>query len=128
MEHGEFIEVQTQLQDHFDGRYVKLDDCKKTAYAYMSMQKHQKSYNKALLDFSEKLLKEKSFAFKTEDAFYRIAWTQMVPESYNSNVLKNFLVYAQKFNLENSVNCCKHLEELAEQRQQEKEKRKTNEK
>ena len=30
MEHGEFLEVQAQLQDHFDGRYVKLDDCKKT--------------------------------------------------------------------------------------------------
>ena len=30
MEHGEYLEVQAQLQDHFDGRYVKLDDCKKT--------------------------------------------------------------------------------------------------
>ena len=30
MEHGEFLELQGQLEDHFDGRYVKLDDCKKT--------------------------------------------------------------------------------------------------
>ena len=27
MEHSEYIELQNQLQDHFDGRYVKIDDC-----------------------------------------------------------------------------------------------------
>lgn len=27
MEHSEYIKLQAQLQDHFDGRYVKLDDC-----------------------------------------------------------------------------------------------------
>lgn len=30
LEHGEYLELQGQLQDHFDGRYVKVDDCKKT--------------------------------------------------------------------------------------------------
>ena len=30
MEHGEFLEVQAQLQDHFDGRYVKQADCRVT--------------------------------------------------------------------------------------------------
>lgn len=30
MTHDEFIDVQTQLQDHFDGRYVKQVDCKVT--------------------------------------------------------------------------------------------------
>jgi hypothetical protein len=27
MEHSEYIKLQTQLQDHFDGRYRKIDDC-----------------------------------------------------------------------------------------------------
>lgn len=27
MEHGEYIKLQNQLQDHFDGRYVKIEDC-----------------------------------------------------------------------------------------------------
>lgn len=30
MEHGEFLVVQAQLQDHFDGRYVRQTDCKLT--------------------------------------------------------------------------------------------------
>ena len=27
MEHGEYVKLQNQLQDHFDGRYRKIDDC-----------------------------------------------------------------------------------------------------
>jgi hypothetical protein len=27
MEHSEYIKLQDQLQDHFDGRYRKIDDC-----------------------------------------------------------------------------------------------------
>lgn len=27
MEHAEYLELQNQLQDHFDGRYRKIDDC-----------------------------------------------------------------------------------------------------
>ena len=27
MEHGEYLKLQNQLQDHFDGRYRKIDDC-----------------------------------------------------------------------------------------------------
>lgn len=30
MDHGEFIEIQNQMQDHFDGRYVKIEDCENT--------------------------------------------------------------------------------------------------
>ena len=30
MDHGEFLDIQHQMQDHFDGRYMKIDDCKKT--------------------------------------------------------------------------------------------------
>lgn len=30
MEHGEYLKLQNQLQDHFDGRYVKQEDCEKT--------------------------------------------------------------------------------------------------
>lgn len=29
MEHAEYIKLQGQLQDHFDGRYVKIEDCEK---------------------------------------------------------------------------------------------------
>ena len=29
MEHSEYIKLQAQLQDHFDGRYVKVEDCTK---------------------------------------------------------------------------------------------------
>ena len=27
MEHSQYIKLQEQLQDHFDGRYRKIDDC-----------------------------------------------------------------------------------------------------
>ena len=30
MEQSEYIKLQAQLQDHFDGRYVKIEDCEKT--------------------------------------------------------------------------------------------------
>ena len=29
MDHSEYIKLQGQLQEHFDGRYVKIDDCEK---------------------------------------------------------------------------------------------------
>jgi hypothetical protein len=34
MEHSEFIKLQAQLQDHFDGRYVKIEDCEETTSAF----------------------------------------------------------------------------------------------
>ena len=30
MEHSEYLELQGQLQDHFDGRYRKIEDCEET--------------------------------------------------------------------------------------------------
>lgn len=27
MEHSEYVKLQEQLQDHFDGRYRKIEDC-----------------------------------------------------------------------------------------------------
>lgn len=30
MEHSEYIKLQAQLQDHFDGRYKQLKDCEET--------------------------------------------------------------------------------------------------
>lgn len=27
MEHSEYLKLQAQLQDHFDGRYRKIEDC-----------------------------------------------------------------------------------------------------
>lgn len=29
MEHSDYLKLQTQLQDHFDGRYMKIEDCDK---------------------------------------------------------------------------------------------------
>jgi hypothetical protein len=40
MEHSEYIKLQNQLQDHFDGRYKKKDDCDKTVESF------EKSLNK----------------------------------------------------------------------------------
>ena len=40
MEHKEYLLLQGQLQDHFDGRYVKIEDCDKTT------QNFEKSLNK----------------------------------------------------------------------------------
>ena len=34
MEHSDYIKLQNQLQDHFDGRYVKIDDCEKQTTAF----------------------------------------------------------------------------------------------
>lgn len=34
MEHSEYIKLQSQLQDHFDGRYVKIDDCESQTEAF----------------------------------------------------------------------------------------------
>jgi hypothetical protein len=33
MEHSEYIKLQEQLQDHFDGRYRKIEDCDDIAEA-----------------------------------------------------------------------------------------------
>lgn len=30
MEHAEYVELKTQLQSEFDGRYVLIEDCEKT--------------------------------------------------------------------------------------------------
>ena len=29
MEHSEYVKLQAQLQDHFDGRYVQIEECEK---------------------------------------------------------------------------------------------------
>lgn len=34
MEHGEYVKLQGQLQDHFDGRYMKIEDCDKQTEAF----------------------------------------------------------------------------------------------
>ena len=34
IEHEEYVKLQNQLQDHFDGRYVKIEDCDKQTEAF----------------------------------------------------------------------------------------------
>lgn len=38
MEHSDYVKLQNQLQDHFDGRYVKISDC----------EEHTTSFDKLL--------------------------------------------------------------------------------
>ena len=33
MEHSEYVKLQEQLQDHFDGRYRKIEDCEEISTA-----------------------------------------------------------------------------------------------
>ena len=34
IEHCEYVKLQEQLQDHFDGRYVKIEDCEKRTLVF----------------------------------------------------------------------------------------------
>ena len=34
MENSEYLTLQDQLQDHFDGRYVKIEDCEKRTVVF----------------------------------------------------------------------------------------------
>ena len=47
MEHQEFIEIQNQMQDHFDGRYVKIEDCEST------VEKEEKKIDRLTIEFAK---------------------------------------------------------------------------
>ena len=47
MEHQEFIEIQSQLQDHFDGRYVKIEDCEST------VEKEEQKIDRLTVEFAK---------------------------------------------------------------------------
>jgi hypothetical protein len=47
MNHGEFIEIQTQMQDHFDGRYVKIEDCEST------VEKEEQKIDRLTIEFAK---------------------------------------------------------------------------
>lgn len=47
MGHQEFIEIQSQLQDHFDGRYVKIEDCEST------VEKEEKKIDRLTIEFAK---------------------------------------------------------------------------
>lgn len=47
MEHQEFIEIQSQMQDHFDGRYVKLEDCEST------VEKEEQKIDRLTVEFAK---------------------------------------------------------------------------
>lgn len=34
IEHSEYLDLQSRLQDHFDGRYVKIEDCEKNVEVF----------------------------------------------------------------------------------------------
>ena len=47
MDHQEFIEVQNQLQDHFDGRYVRIEDCEST------VEKEEQKIDRLTIEFAK---------------------------------------------------------------------------
>lgn len=47
MEHQEFIEIQNQMQDHFDGRYVKIEDCENT------VEKEERKIDRLTIEFAK---------------------------------------------------------------------------
>ena len=47
MEHGDYLKLQEQLQDHFDGRYVQLEDCEKT------VEREEGKIDKLALEFAK---------------------------------------------------------------------------
>ena len=47
MEHSQYIKLQAQLQDHFDGRYVLVEDCEKT------VEKEQDKIDKIYKDIAQ---------------------------------------------------------------------------
>lgn len=47
MDHGEFIEIQNQMQDHFDGRYVKIEDCEST------VEKEEQKIDRLTIEFAK---------------------------------------------------------------------------
>jgi hypothetical protein len=47
MDHGEFIEIQAQMQDHFDGRYVKIVDCEST------VEKEEQKIDRLTVEFAK---------------------------------------------------------------------------
>lgn len=47
MEHQEFIEIQNQMQDHFDGRYVKIVDCEST------VEKEEQKIDRLTIEFAK---------------------------------------------------------------------------
>ena len=52
MEHSEYLKLQGQLQDHFDGRYVKIEDCEEQTEAF---SKRLNKYNVRLSVIETKL-------------------------------------------------------------------------
>lgn len=47
MDHQEFIEIQNQLQDHFDGRYVTIEDCDNT------VEREEKKIDRLTVEFAK---------------------------------------------------------------------------
>ena len=103
-------------------------ECKKTLKAHQDYDLHHKNYGKALLELSENLLQNQTFGFQTEEDFIRLVWTQIVPQTYCAETLKNFSQYAEKFGLKNTTEVCALADTLAQKREKENPKRKIKEK
>jgi hypothetical protein len=47
MEHEEYLQLQAQLQDHFDGRYVQINDCENT------VEREEKKIDRLTIEFAK---------------------------------------------------------------------------
>ena len=55
MEHSEYLKLQGQLQDHFDGRYVKIEDCDQTTTKF-EKSLNQDNVRLAIIEQQNKLM------------------------------------------------------------------------
>ena len=55
MEHSEYLKLQEQLQDHFDGRYRKIEDCDDIAEG-LEQNEREKDVRLAVIEQQNKLM------------------------------------------------------------------------
>lgn len=54
MENSEYLTLQGQLQDHFDGRYVKIEDCEKRTVIF-EKSLHEDNVRLAVIEQQQKI-------------------------------------------------------------------------
>lgn len=97
------------------------EECKNTLKAYQAIKLYQEEFNQDLLSYSNRLLNQ---AGCPEQEFKALVTTQLVPQTYNAKVLKNFSSYAQKLEIKEVFYLCEDAKQLALKRQQQKIKEK----
>lgn len=95
------------------------DECENTFKAQEAIKLYHDKFNEDLLLYSNKLLAGQECS---EKEFKALVTTQLVPQTYNPQVLCNFSAYAQKLGLKGVSSLCEDAKELALKRQNQKQK------